>query len=239
MSQPLAASIKGVTKYYALSKVLDNVSFDVFKGQSLAVLGPNGSGKSTLFRLMLGLEYKYEGSITVLGSSDPEVYRHQMAIALDDHMFDTGLTGQANLERTAILRGVGAEAYMPLVKQFELERAINKQVGKYSLGMKKRLSLIACLMRNADFYLFDEPMNGLDVPGMYQVREILNQLRADGKTILMSSHLMEDVERVSTHIALMYMGHLIEYGTMADVRGTFDNLGEAFMAKTRNKEATS
>lgn len=229
MSIPL--SVKGVTKTYQDFKAVDNVSLDLQQGQILGLLGPNGCGKSTLFKMVLGLAQPTEGQISVLGSTVPDEYKQRMSVMLDESSFDPSRSGAENIQTVAIIKGCTKADYMPWVQMLEMEPFLRRKVGKYSYGMKKRLALAAALMKPAELYLLDEPGNGLDIPGIVQVRSILQKLREEGRTVILSSHLLGDVERTCTHVALMHRGKLLEQGTTQDVVGGYNSLEDSFMAK--------
>jgi ABC-2 type transport system ATP-binding protein len=238
MTDQPVLSIKDISKQFGLQKAVNHLSLSLYAGQVLGVLGPNGCGKSTLFRMVLGLLHPDTGTVEMMGQSDPDLYRKQIAVALDEHYFDPNLTGLANLKAAAVIKQRKAGDYMPWVEALDLSGALSKRVGNYSFGMKKRLSLITALMKPADLYLLDEPANGLDIPGIVMVRSILAELKAKGKTIILSSHLLGDVERSCTHIALMSQGHLFEYGLTQDVVGGYDSLEDSFMAKLKIQKQT-
>jgi ABC-2 type transport system ATP-binding protein len=235
MSSIPILTVSQITKTFAANTAVNEVSFELMEGQILGLLGPNGCGKSTLFKIILGLMLPNSGQVTVLGQSDADQYRKQLSVALDDHYFDPNWTGLANLKATAVIKGCTSDQYMPWAEALDMKPALNKQVRQYSFGMRKRLSLIAALMKPADLYILDEPGNGLDIPGIVLVRQILQDLKSKGKTVILSSHLLGDVERTCTHIGLMNQGKLFEYGLTETVIGPYASLEDSFMAKLNHK----
>lgn len=223
--------ISSVTKAFEGNVAVNDVSFTLMEGQVLGLLGPNGCGKSTLFKIVLGLLLPDSGTVTIRGNADADQYRKQLSVALDDHYFDPNLSGMANLRATAVIKGCTEADFGPWIDALDMRPAMGKEVGKYSFGMRKRLSLIAALMKPADLYILDEPGNGLDIPGIVLVRQIIQDLKSKGKTVILSSHLLGDVERSCTHVGLMNQGKLFEYGLMQDVVGEFASLEDSFMAK--------
>lgn len=207
-------------------------------GEVWGILGANGCGKSTLFRTVLGLAAPSSGSITVLGSDEPDLYRRHMSVMLDDPAFDPSRSGRAALEAASIIKGCTRSDWQPLADLLEMTPFLKRKVGAYSFGMKKRLALIVALMKPAEVYLLDEPGNGLDVPGIVGVRRILQDLQHQGKTVILSSHLLGDVERTCTHVALMLRGKVIETGSMQEVVGNYASLEDSFMAKLGHAPST-
>lgn len=223
--------VRHVNKRFGEHHALKDISFSMQEGQVLGILGPNGCGKSTLFRIMLGLLKADSGQFSILGMEDPDDYRSHMGIALDEGNFDPMMSGMGNLRTTAAIKGLSESDFMPYAERLEMIPALKKRVGKYSFGMKKRLSIIAAMMGSPRLLLLDEPGNGLDVPGNLLLRKLFKELQDSGTSILVSSHLLSDVEKVCTDLILMRDGELIEQGPTKQVIGEHMNLEESFIQK--------
>ncbi|MDX5346588.1 MAG: ABC transporter ATP-binding protein [Hymenobacteraceae bacterium] len=223
--------LENIQKRFKEHQALKNITLELPEGQILGLLGPNGCGKSTLFRILLGLLKPDAGTTEVMGLKNPDEYRRLMGVALDEGNFDPHMTGMGNLKTTAAIKGLTEKDFMPYAEALDMVPALRKRVGNYSFGMKKRLSLIGAMMGNPRLLLLDEPGNGLDVPGNLQLRKLLKDLNQQGTTILLSSHLLSDVEKLCTYLVLMRNGEIIESGETSKIIGSHLNLEESFIQK--------
>ncbi|MBF9141231.1 ATP-binding cassette domain-containing protein [Hymenobacter properus] len=199
--------------------VLHGLGLEVPAGSIYGFLGPNGAGKSTTLRLLLGLLRPGGGTVRLFGH---ELARHRVALlsrvgalienpSLYDH-----LTGHENVEATRRLRGLPAARTAAVLAQVGLSASAHRPVKGYSLGMKQRLGLALALLPDPDLLILDEPTNGLDPAGISDLRLLLRQLREEhGKTILLSSHLIGEVEKVATHVGVIQQGRLVFQGSLA------------------------
>ncbi|WP_354172849.1 ATP-binding cassette domain-containing protein [Arthrobacter sp. UYEF36] len=216
----------GLSKRFGHQLAVDSVDLAVPTGSVFGFLGPNGSGKTTTIRLMLGLAAATGGSVRLLGE---EIPRHlhsvlpRVGALVEGPAFYPFLSGAANLHRLD-----AADPHVPAATrksrvQSALERvglthAADKKVRAYSLGMKQRLGIANALLAPRDLLILDEPTNGLDPQGTREVRSLVRSLAADGATVLVSSHLLAEVEQICTHAAIMSAGRLVAQGTLAELR---------------------
>ncbi|MDQ1724270.1 MAG: type transport system ATP-binding protein [Frankiaceae bacterium] len=218
----------GLTRRFGSHTAVDDVSLEVPRGAVYGFLGPNGSGKTTTIRLLLGLMTAHAGTIELLGRAMP---RDAMSVLprvgtlVEGPAFHPYLTGAANLRRLdafdattdpSTARARIADA----LERVGLAAAASKNYRRYSLGMKQRLGLAAAVLRPRDMLMLDEPTNGLDPQGTREVRGLIRDLAADGSTILVSSHLLAEIEQVATHVGIMSAGRLLRQGRLEDVLGS-------------------
>jgi ABC-2 type transport system ATP-binding protein len=222
-----AVSTRGLTKRFGSHTAVDAIDLVVPAGAVYGFLGPNGSGKTTTIRMLLGLVRPSGGEIELLGSPVPgrvvEALQRVGAL-VEGPAFHPYLSGRDNLrrldaaDRTADPRTAGSRIAEAL-DRVGLGPAAAKRYRAYSLGMRQRLAIAAALLTPKDLMILDEPTNGLDPQGTREVRSLIASLAGDGTTVLVSSHLLSEVEQVCTHIGIMHAGRLITQGTAAEVRG--------------------
>ncbi|MCJ1700738.1 ABC transporter ATP-binding protein [Rathayibacter festucae] len=223
----LAVETRGLTKRFGRQEAVSGLDLAVPRGAVFGFLGPNGSGKTTTIRMLLALAAPTEGDITVLGTAMPrgaaEVLPRVGAL-VEGPGFYPFLSGRANLRRfdaaeagtSARSRDSRAEEALARVG---LSAAAGKKVGSYSLGMKQRLGIAVALLSPRDLIVLDEPTNGLDPQGTREVRSLVRSLNADGTTVLVSSHLLAEIEQLCTHAAVMRTGRLVAQGGLDELRG--------------------
>ena len=225
MSQGIQTA--GLTRRFGHQVAVDEVSLDVPRGAVYGFLGPNGSGKTTTIRMLLGLVTPHAGTIEVLGQPMPSSGGRvlpQVGALIEGPAFHPYLTGQDNLRRLdACDRTADPATRKARIDQalhrVGLSAAARKKYRQYSLGMKQRLGLAAALLQPRELLILDEPTNGLDPQGTREVRNLVRSLAADGTTVLVSSHLLSEVEQVATHVGIMSAGRLLAQGTLEDVLG--------------------
>lgn len=223
---PAAIATTALTKQFPGGQVaVANVDLAVPRGAVYGFLGPNGSGKTTTIRMLLGLIAPTGGSVQVLGEAMPEGAARvlpRVGALVEGPAFQPYLTGRANLER---LDAVDATAdprtssrrIAAALDRVGLSAAAGKGYRKYSLGMKQRLGLAAALLRPRDLLVLDEPTNGLDPQGTREVRVLVRELAAEGATVLVSSHLLAEIEQVCSHIGVMSQGRLLVQGERTEL----------------------
>lgn len=214
--------LEGVSKRFGKTVAVDNVTIDVPRGRCLGWLGPNGSGKTTLIRCMLGLARPTSGSIYVRGYPIPRNARAALAgvgAIVEEPRFYPYLTGRRNLEVTAGFIGGGAHSRIgAALDRVDLGRAAGTAVKKYSLGMRQRLGVARSLLSDPELLILDEPSNGLDPAGMAEFRQMIRSfVDEDGRTVFISSHLLDEVEKIADDIAIVQSGSLVAHGTVADL----------------------
>jgi ABC-type multidrug transport system ATPase subunit len=213
--------VDAVTKRYGPVVAVNDVSLRVRRGEVYSLIGANGAGKSTLLRMIVGLAQPDSGKIFICGddlSTKIVTTRRHLGYLPEELIFYDRLTGREYLELVAGLKDADPESISPEVSFFELEAVQDKEVGGYSLGMRKKLGLAAAFLGAADLLLLDEPLNGLDVEMMRKLRLRLDDVRAAGRSVLVSSHVMSFVERVSDRIGVISGGRLVAEGTPSELR---------------------
>ena len=199
---------------------VDQVSFSVDEGQVFGFLGPNGSGKTTTIGMLVGTISPTGGSFQLFGASDPKsllAARSRVGATLETPNFYPYMSGRDNLRIAAAIKGVDRTRIEECLELVGLAGRAKHRFRTYSLGMKQRLALAATMLNDPELVILDEPANGLDPQGMREVREILRILASRGKTIFLSSHLLWEVERTCSHVAIVRKGRIVAQGAIADV----------------------
>jgi ABC-2 type transport system ATP-binding protein len=211
--------VRGLTKQYGNVRAVDGLTFDVQPGKVTGFLGPNGAGKSTTMRMILGLDRPTAGSALVGGrpfASLAEPLRAAGAL-LDAGALHPGRTGRDHLRVAARTNGLPHRRVDEVVEQVGLGPAARRRVKGYSLGMRQRLGIATALLGDPAVLLFDEPMNGLDLDGVRWIRRLVRELADEGRTVLLSSHLMSEMEQTADHLVIIGAGRLIADASMQDV----------------------
>ncbi|MFG2864221.1 ATP-binding cassette domain-containing protein [Streptomyces sioyaensis] len=223
-----AIETRGLSKAYRGRLAVDGLDLVVPRGSVFGFLGPNGSGKTTTIRMLLGLIEATAGSARVLGAPMPSAGRRvlpRVGALIEGPALYGFLSGRDNLRRfdaadpAADPRTRTARVGQAL-ERVGLAAAAGKKARAYSLGMKQRLGLAAALLRPRELLVLDEPTNGLDPQGMREIRALVRELAADGTTVFLSSHLLDEIEQICTHAAVMTRGRLITQGTVAELSAT-------------------
>ncbi|HUZ40377.1 MAG TPA: ABC transporter ATP-binding protein [Acidimicrobiales bacterium] len=218
---PWAVETHGLTKRFGESVAVNSVDLRVPRGCAFGYLGPNGAGKTTLIRVLLGLTRVDAGTMSLLGYPVP---RHRdLALArvgaiVDEPRFHGHLTGRQNLQILAAAREPAAQGRIgAALERVGLAHRAGDRVSKYSMGMRQRLGVAACLLGDPQLLILDEPMNGLDPAGMHDMREMIQSLVAEGRTVVLSSHLLDEVERTCDAVAIVDRGRVIRQGPIAEL----------------------
>lgn len=215
-------SVESLSKNYGRIKALQNVSFKVPEGVVFGVLGPNGSGKTTLLGIVVDILRPSGGAIKLFGEKPEAHHRKKIGTLLETPNFYHYLTGEQNLHINASIKGRGGNDIDRVLKLVNLDTRRNSKFSTYSLGMKQRLAIAAALLGDPDILIFDEPTNGLDPVGIAEIRSLIKELHRQGKTIIMASHLLDEVEKVCTHVAILKRGSLIASGDVEEIFSTGD-----------------
>lgn len=214
-----AVETRGLTKRFGENAAVDNVELLVPRGSAFGYLGPNGAGKTTLIRVLLGLTHANSGSMALLGYSVPRHRDRALArvgAIVDEPRFHRHLTGRQNLQILAAAREPQArERIEPSLERVGILHRANDKVSKYSMGMRQRLGVAACLLGDPQLLILDEPMNGLDPAGMLDMRDMIRSLVAEGRTVMLSSHLLDEVERTCDAVAIVDRGKVIRQGPIS------------------------
>jgi ABC-type multidrug transport system ATPase subunit len=217
-------SVQQLSKNYGLVRALNQVSFDVPQGSVFGILGPNGSGKTTLLGIVMDILKATGGSFSWNGQpgTSNEV-RKQIGTLLETPNFYHYLSGQRNLEIAASIKQKGYNDIPRVLDIVNLTQRKESKFNTYSLGMKQRLAIASTLLGNPDILVFDEPTNGLDPAGIAEIRQLIRDLNGQGKTIIMASHILDEVEKVCTHVAIIQKGVLKQTGTVREIMGGKDD----------------
>ena len=215
-------SVKNLSKNYGHIKALKNISFSVPEGTVFGILGPNGSGKTTTLGTITDILKPTSGSYTLFDENPTAEQRKKMGTLLETPNFYHYLSGVKNLEIAAEIKQHGKEDIDHVLEIVDLTKRKDSKFSTYSLGMKQRLAIASCLLGNPKLLVFDEPTNGLDPVGISEIRELMKELHRQGKTIIMASHLLDEVEKVCTHVAILKSGELITTGNVNEILSNED-----------------
>jgi ABC-2 type transport system ATP-binding protein len=209
----------GLTKRYGATVAVDDLSFVVPPGQVTGFLGPNGAGKSTTMRLILGLDAPTSGAVTVNGRPYTAYRRplFEVGALLEAKAFQGGRSAYSHLLCLARSNGISRSRVGELLDQVGLDRVGRRRAGGFSLGMGQRLGIAAALLGDPGVLLLDEPVNGLDPDGVAWIRALLRSLAAEGRTVLVSSHLMSEMENTADRLVIIGRGKLIAQAGMAEL----------------------
>lgn len=217
-------SINQIAKAYGPIQALKGVSFDVPAGSVFGVLGPNGSGKTTLLGILLDVLKADSGAYQWMGGIPADMARRQIGSLLETPNFYHYLSAMDNLQIAAAIKQRGADDRENVLKKLGLYERKDSKFQTYSLGMKQRLALASALLGGPRILVLDEPTNGLDPAGIAEIRELIRQLNSEGITIIMASHLLDEVEKVCTHVAILKRGTLLVNGAVDDVLRSEDQI---------------
>ena len=215
---------QGLTKRYGSAMVVDGIDFAVGKGETFGLLGPNGSGKTTTILMMLGLTERSAGYVTVLGEDpmrSPLTVKRRVGYLPDSIGFYDNLTATENLAYTARLMGIAraerGRRIAAALARVRLSDVAGKRVGTFSRGMQQRLGLAEIIMKQAEIAILDEPTSGLDPQSTIEFLDLIRELRGEGVTVLLSSHQLDQVQRICDRVALFQSGRIVLMGPVGDL----------------------
>jgi ABC-2 type transport system ATP-binding protein len=215
---------RGLTKRYGAATVVDGIDFDVAKGEIFGLLGPNGAGKTTTILMMLGLTEVSGGEIRVLDHDpvrDPLGVKRRVGYLPDQVGFYDNLTAYDNMAYTASLMGIARgerqRRIMEALERVRLADVADKRVNTFSRGMRQRLGLAEIVMKRAEIAILDEPTSGLDPQAILEFLEMIHQLKREGVTVLLSSHLLDQVQRMCDRVALFQRGRIVLIGAVPEL----------------------
>ncbi|MGO9875229.1 MAG: ABC transporter ATP-binding protein [Acidimicrobiia bacterium] len=216
-----AVETHGLTKRFGDNVAVNRVELLVPRGCAFGYLGPNGAGKTTLIRVLLGLTDADGGTMSLLGHPVPkhrDVALARVGAIVDEPRFHAHLTGRQNLQILAAAREPAArDRIASSLERVGMSHRADDRVSKYSMGMRQRLGVAACLLGDPQLLILDEPMNGLDPAGMREMRDMILSLVAEGRTVVLSSHLLDEVERTCDAVAIVDQGRIIRQGPIAEL----------------------
>jgi ABC-type multidrug transport system ATPase subunit len=216
-----AVETHALTKRFGDNVAVNGVELLVPRGCAFGYLGPNGAGKTTLIRVLLGLTHADGGTMFVLGHPVPRHRDRALArvgAIVDEPRFHGHLTGRQNLQLLAAAREPAArQRIAPSLERVGILHRADDRVSTYSMGMRQRLGVAACLIGDPELLILDEPMNGLDPAGMQDMREMILSLVAEGRTVVLSSHLLDEVERTCDAVAIVDRGSVVRQGPISEL----------------------
>jgi ABC-2 type transport system ATP-binding protein len=219
-SSALAVSTGGLTKRFGDRTVVDGVNLAIPRGSVCGFVGPNGAGKTTTIRMLLGLIRPTSGGGSILGGNlrDPKSYLHKVGALIESPAFYPQLSGRDNLKALARLGHVPLSSIEPALERTGISARAGDKYRSYSLGMKQRLGIAAALLAGPELLILDEPTNGLDPAGILEMRGLIRSFANDGITVLVSSHLISEIEQVCDHIVMIRGGRLVHQGPVAELQ---------------------
>ena len=221
MSAQTVLEVTNLHKHFGRVHALKNVSLKIPKGSVFGILGPNGSGKTTMLGIVTDMQKSDSGSYSWFETGNHHTLRKRVGSLIETPNFYTYLNAYDNLKITQLISGRGNDDEIKLVlNRLDLLDKGHIKFGNFSLGMKQRLAVAAAIMGNPDVLILDEPTNGLDPEGIAFMRKILIELAAEGKTIIIASHLLEEVQKVCTHVAILQYGDLLAQGKVEELLGS-------------------
>jgi ABC-type multidrug transport system ATPase subunit len=215
-------TIENLSKSYGRIQALKNVSFVVPEGSVFGILGPNGSGKTTMLGTIMDILKPTSGTYRLFDEVPTKLHRRRIGTLLETPNFYHYLSGVKNLEIAAEIKQHGKEDISRVLEMVDLTKRKDSKFSTYSLGMKQRLAIASCLLGNPRVLVFDEPTNGLDPVGIAEIRDLMKSLYNEGKTIIMASHLLDEVEKVCTHVAILRKGELVASGNVNEILSNED-----------------
>ena len=231
----VAISTSQLTRRFGDETVVDSIDLEVRTGELFGLLGPNGSGKSTTLRMLTGLIRPSSGHAEVLGRK-PGATTQRVGAVIEEPAVYPYLSGRENLELLARLVGAGSDAVEEQLETLGLTGAADRPAGAYSTGMRQRLGIAAALVHGPDLLFLDEPSAGLDPSGMVEIRELLEQLAGGTRTIVVSSHLLTEIDQICDRVAVIHEGRLVFQGELDELhRGDREEL----QARLQPREAAT
>jgi ABC-2 type transport system ATP-binding protein len=221
MTQTTTTSIRthGLTRIFGDFTAVRGLDLELPSHGVIGFVGPNGSGKSTTIRMLLGLIKPTDGHAEVLGEpvSDPARYADRVGALIENPAFISNISGRANIESMALLRSVPSQRVDEVLEIVGLTDRADSKVSEYSLGMKQRLAIAIALLPDPELLILDEPTNGLDPAGIVEVRALIRQLADEGRTVVVSSHLLSEIEAAADHLVIIRYGELLFAGPLAEL----------------------
>jgi ABC-2 type transport system ATP-binding protein len=210
-------SVSNLTKKFGRLTAVNNLNLEVKQGQVFGMLGPNGSGKTTTLGMLMSVVNPTAGTYSWFGELPSNQVRKKIGAVLEHPIFYPYLSGQKNLELNAMIKECPPENIPNVLALVELTDRRDDKYKTYSLGMKQRLAIASALLNDPTVLILDEPTNGLDPMGIAEIRELIKKIAANGKTIILASHLLDEVQKVCSHFAILKKGSLVHIGPVVDV----------------------
>lgn len=216
----LLVETHGLTRRFGHKIAVDSVDMTVRRGEVYGFLGPNGAGKTTTLRMLVGLLRPTAGSAVVAGHpAGSRAGLRAIGALIETATFYPYLSGRANLRLMADYAGVASHRAEQVLETVDLSRDAGRRFGAYSLGMKQRLGVAAVLLKEPELLILDEPTNGLDPQGVVEIRSLVRRLTREGRTVMFSSHQLQEVEQVCDRVGVIRAGRLVVETTVSELRG--------------------
>ena len=218
--------VQNLRKSYGKRTVLDNVNMNIPKGKVYALIGPNGAGKSTIMKILTGLINKTSGSITFEGREWSRRDLQKIGSIIEEQPLYKNLSAYDNMKVVTTMLGISNSTILPLLNKVGLGNIDRRPVKQFSLGMKQRLGIAIALINSPKLLILDEPTNGLDPIGIQELREIIESFKSDGMTVMISSHILSEVEHLADFIGFIYEGRIVlekEYDGSENLEELFNN----------------
>ncbi|HGK8167743.1 lantibiotic ABC transporter ATP-binding protein [Streptococcus pyogenes] len=218
--------IQNLKKYYGKRTILNNVNMNIPKGKVYALIGPNGAGKSTIMKILTGLVSKTSGSIIFEGREWSRRDLRKIGSIIEEPPLYKNLSAYDNMKVVTTMLGVSESTILPLLNKVGLGNIDKRPVKQFSLGMKQRLGIAISLINSPKLLILDEPTNGLDPIGIQELREIIESFKSEGMTIMISSHILSEVEHLADFIGFIYEGKIVlekEYDGSENLEELFNN----------------
>ncbi|HER1510748.1 TPA: lantibiotic protection ABC transporter ATP-binding protein [Streptococcus pyogenes] len=218
--------IQNLKKSYGKRTILNNVNMNIPKGKVYALIGPNGAGKSTIMKILTGLVSKTSGSIIFEGREWSRRDLRKIGSIIEEPPLYKNLSAYDNMKVVTTMLGVSESAILPLLNKVGLGNIDKRPVKQFSLGMKQRLGIAISLISSPKLLILDEPTNGLDPIGIQELREIIESFKSEGMTIMISSHILSEVEHLADFIGFIYEGKIVlekEYDGSENLEELFNN----------------
>lgn len=210
-------TLQNLSKHYGKIKAVNDLTIDVYRGNVFGILGPNGSGKTTTLGMIMDVINPTSGQFSWFNGRSSTATRKRIGAILEHPIFYPYLTGKQNLKIVCDIKGVAYNRVEQVLEQVGLSARGDSKFKTFSLGMKQRLSIASALLCDPEVLILDEPTNGLDPQGIAEIRELIIDIANGGKTIIMASHLLDEVQKVCTHFCVLQSGKLIHNGLVEDV----------------------
>lgn len=211
-------SIQNLRKQYGRITAVEGLNLEIPKGTIFGILGPNGSGKTTTLGMVLDVINRTSGDYLWFGQPGDKESRKRIGAILESPLFYPYLSGYNNMRVVAQIKGADPSEIDPLLEMVGLLERRDGPFKTYSLGMKQRLAIAAAMLRKPEVLILDEPTNGLDPQGIVEIRELIRRIGSQGVTILLASHLLDEVEKVCSHVAVLQKGKLLYSGLVSEMK---------------------
>jgi ABC-2 type transport system ATP-binding protein len=227
-------NVSSLTKRYGSLTAVEDLTFSLDAGTVTGFLGPNGAGKSTTLRLLLGLAEPTLGEALVFGRRyrDLDAPAQRVGAVLESSDFHPGRSGRNHLRAMAVAAGIPPSRVEEVLQVVDLTSAANRRVGTYSLGMRQRLGLAGAHLGDPELLILDEPANGLDPAGVHWLRAFLRRFADEGRTVLISSHVLAEVAQTVDHVVIIDRGHLLANARLDELTAAGDSLEDRYLELT-------